>query len=371
VRLQAAKGLEKLDDPVALPTLSSTAGADASRPVREAAASAAASISRVAGSPLPAQWHFDRVVDRVVVEREGECALTRTMTLRIDSAPEPVKELAIVLPDAFPQVSSVVGAGGDPLAFKLEWQGERRHAVFNVPSIGTGEATSFTLSARSRRPVFRSGASEILVEYAPAPMQARVDALSVELVLPGGGRAIAPAGLRVDKRADGEVIALERSAVSPRELDSLLLRAAAPTASFKLPYSPPRSYARAGDLATAACVVAVILASLTALIVSFRRTMGERADRAVVVAVLTAGAVVFLTPMIFEDNLAYYSLARSAVLDGDLDSIRCSARCSKCPSSPEPTRSRWPRMPSRPPTRRTAFPSLTSSSWRPGTSSPC
>ncbi len=302
VRLVAAMTLQDLADPAALPDLEKTAGGDAVAAVREEAGAALAAIFQIPGSALPALWHYERIDDRLVLDREGECTLTRTFTLTVDTSPEAIDQLSILLPRDFPRVDRVAGIEGNPLDFTLEWREGLRELVLEVLPIDAGASATFTVVARSRRPVSAVAADTVLVTYRPAPVQARVRELHVGIATPAG-----------------EMATLDRAEVSPRDLEGVVVRASVAASELKLQEPPPRSYSRAGDLTTAAGVVAAILAGLAATIVWLRRRLGGRADRAILVAVLTTGALLFLTPILVEDNLPYYALARSAVFDGDLD----------------------------------------------------
>jgi HEAT repeat protein len=302
VRLLSAMALQELADPSVVPDLEKVAGRDPFAAVREAAGEAVASILKIPGSALPALWHYERIDDRLVLGREGECTLTRTFTMSIDESPEGTDELSILLPRDFPRVDRVLDAQADPVDFTLEWKEGLRELVLEVSPIEAGTSATFTVVARSRRPVSAAGAEKVFVTYRPAPVQARVGVLHVSIASPSG-----------------EAATLDRTELSPGDLEGVVVRASVPTSELNLLEPPPRSYSRAGDLTKAAGVVAAILAALAATIVHLRRRHGGRADRAILVAVLTTGALLFLTPIIVEDNLPYYALARSAVFDGDLD----------------------------------------------------
>jgi HEAT repeat protein len=304
VRIESSVGLEDLADPSSLPALTRTAGGDPDADVREAAASGIATILKIPGSQLPAVWHYDRIDDRVVVDREGVCTLTRTLTVAIESSPEGIRELRILLPRAFPQADRVLDAQGKALTFSHQWANGLREIVFSVAPIESGGGATFTVVARSRRLVSADGAAAILLTYSPAPVQARVAALHVGIASPAG-----------------EATALDRSGLAPADVEDLVVRAAVPSAGLKLPRPPGRSYSRAADWTAILGVFAALLGALAATIIRLRKTLGERAHRAILVAVLTTGAVLFLTPILTEDNLPYYALARSAVLDGDFDRV--------------------------------------------------
>ena len=300
VRVASAVGLEDLADPSAVSPLEAAAGGDEEAEVRLAAATALASYRHIPGSALPGLWHFESISDRLGLDPSGVCTLTRTFTVLVDRSPEAIDKLKILLPSAFPEVDRVADAEGQPLIFTLEWKDGLRQVVFDVAPIETGVPSAFTLSARSARPLSAQGPRDLLVTYAPGPFQANVAALHVAL-------AGSPA--------------FDRNNVSPADAENLVVRFTTAAPAGKRPVVPAKTYSRAGDLTTAAFVVAMILACLAAAIVRLRRTLGERADRAILVAVLTAGALVFLTPILLEDNLPYYALARSAVFDGDLDRV--------------------------------------------------
>jgi HEAT repeat protein len=306
VRLVAAMALGELKDPLSVPALVRAAGGDPDRDAREAAAAAIASTQGIRGSALPALWHYERLDDRLALSKNGECTLTRTFTLSVDTSPEPIDALRILLPASFPRVDRVADAQGNAIGFTVESEEWLRHLVFSVPPIGSGDTATFTVVARSRRPLSALGANELLLTYAPGPVQARVAALHVELGVQGADR---PAAI------------LDRTAVAPQDFDGLVVTAAVPASGMTLPHPAPRSYSQAVDWTAISGVVAALLGCLAAAIVFLRRRLGERADRAILVAVLTTGAVLFVTPILVEDNLAYYALARSAILDGQLDRI--------------------------------------------------
>lgn len=302
VRLESTVGLEVLHDPAAVPALTRTAGDDADPDVRSAAAETAASIAGVHGSQLPALWHFERVDDRVVVGDDGACSLTRRFTVVVDRSPEAIASLKVLVPHDFPRVDRLTDEQGHPLAYALGWTSGLRELTVAVPPLASGDAATLTLYARSERPVTVKSATEVLVAYRPAPLQARVVALHVGIA----------------SRA-GELAVLDRSHLSPGDLEQIEVRAVAPSLAAKRAKVAERSYSRGFDLSLAFGVVAAILACLAATIVRLRRTMGARSDRAVLAAVLAAGAILLLTPILVEDNYSYFALARSAVLDGDLD----------------------------------------------------
>ncbi len=322
VRLVSAMGLGALEDPEAVPALMRTAGGDPDQDAREAAAAAIATIQGIRGSALPALWHFERLDDRLVLDQNGGCTLTRTFTLVVDTAPEAIRELRILLPESFPRADSVADAMGNLLGFEVASEEWLRHLVFAVPPMASGESATFTLVARSTRPVSALGASEVLVAYAPGPVQARVAALHVEVALPGGkARSLGPADLRLQPGPGGQTAILDRMAVAPQDLEKLVVRVAVPASVLTLPDPPSRSYSPFVDWTATTGVIAAILGCLAAAIVRLRRRLGERAGRAILVAVLTTGAVLLLTPILVEDNLSYYAMARSAVMDGHLDRV--------------------------------------------------
>jgi len=253
--------------------------------------------------PLQTRWRFDRIEDKVALARDGECTLTRTIVVR-GLEPTPVTRFRILLPPSFPEVESVLDANGVRLGFACVRQGDDRQLRFAVPPLGRDELATFTLTARSRRPLFVASADEALLVYSPAPIDAAVAALRVELSL-----------------ADRELEALDRTNLAARDLDDVILRVGIPASSLTLPRPPPRLYTRGGDLAWAAGVAAAALAVLAAIILWLRRKFGPSSDRAILVAVLTTGAFLFLTPALVQDCLSYYALARSAVLDGDLNRV--------------------------------------------------
>jgi HEAT repeat protein len=304
VRVESAVGLEDLSDPAALPALSRAAGGDADADVREAAATAAAAIQKIPGSQLPAVWHFERIDDRVALDATGACTLTRTMTVAIEASPEPVRDLRILLPEAFPRIDRVTDAQGNPLQASVEWMNGLRELVFSSPPIESGGSATFTVVARSDRPISSYGADRIELAYSPGPVQARVQSLHVSLLSPAGS-----------------VASLDRSALTPADIEDVIVRAEVAASGLRLARPPGATYSRVRDLTAASGVVASVLAILAATIIRLRKTMGERAPRMILVAVLTAGAILLLTPILTEDNLPYYALARSAVLDGDLDRI--------------------------------------------------
>ena len=300
VRVAAAVGLEDLPDPAVISPLQTAAGGDEEPEVRLAAATALAAHLHIPGSALPGLWHFEKIADNLGLDSAGACTLTRTFTLLIDRSPEAIDNLKILLPSAFPEVDRVADAEGHPLPFTLEWKDGLRQVVFDVAPIETGVPATFTFDARSARPLSAGGAHELLVNFAPGPFQANVAALHVDLA---GSKAF------------------DRKDLSSHEAESLVVQFAIAAPDGKQPLVPSRSYSRAGDLTTAAFVVVAILLCLAAVVVRLRRMLGERADRAILVAVLTAGALVLLTPILVEDNLPYYALARSAVFDGDFDRV--------------------------------------------------
>ena len=266
-------------------------------------------------------WVFDRIEDHVAVAQDGECTLTRTIVVR-GVRSRPATRIEIFLPPSFTQVQSVLDANGGRLQFGFRRKGDDRQLLFAIPPLKKDNTATFTLSARSRRPVFTANADEALIVYSPAPADAPVAALRVELALPfGGARPIEPTDLRLKPEAQGAIATLERSDLSRRELRAVVLRVGIPAAALKLPRTPPRHYTPGSDLALAAVVAGAALTVLAVCIFWLRRKLGESSDRAILVAVLTTGAFLFLTPILVEDNLTYYAFARSAVLDGDLDPV--------------------------------------------------
>jgi hypothetical protein len=128
-----------------------------------------------------------------------------------------------------------------------------------------------------------------------------------------------PADAKRLTQSDGERVSLSRAELPAQDAQELMLQVALPRSALDLRHAPPQFHSRSSDLGLAAGIVAVVLASLAAVIVWLRRRLGRRADRGILIAVLVAGAFLLLTPILLEDNLTYYAMARSAVLDGDFD----------------------------------------------------
>lgn len=269
--------------------------------------------------PKSKPWLYERIEDRLALAPDGECSLTRTFTVRGERTAA-IRKLEVTLPESFPDVDRVTDAEGNPLDFGIGWKDSEHQLTFDVPRIDKDATATFAFTARSRRPLFLSGRDEARLVYAPGPIDARVRHLRVELSLPAKDvRVIEPNDLRLGPRSPGEAAILERDGLEMDEVDDLALQVGVTASALKWPRTPPRRYTEAGDLALAAGVVAVILAGLTAAILRLRRKLGERSQRAILVAVLSTGAFLFLTPILIEDCLPYYAITRSAVLDGDLD----------------------------------------------------
>ena len=320
VRLEAAAGLNELDEPASLAALEGVVGGDVDAGVRAEAAAAAAWIRRVPGFALPALWHFEKIADRVAITEDGACTLERAITVAIDRSPEAIPNLKLLLPVDFPRVDRVLDSEGRSREFTLESDEGFHYLVLQVPPIFSGAVSTFTLFARSRRPLTALAGGEILLSYAPAPVQARVGTFLVRIEAPNVRvRGISPPDLKLDAQAAVPGMTVARTELSPGDVEKLVVRVALPAAALNEPRTLPRSYSRHADLAAVGGLVAVILAGLAAAIVRIRRGMGERGNRAILVLALTTGALFLLCPILLEDNLPYYAVARSAVIDGDLD----------------------------------------------------
>jgi hypothetical protein len=263
---------------------------------------ATAANAGIPGTAMPAQWHFERIDDRLALDGDGLCTLTRTFSLVIDDSPRPLRSLRILVPTGFATVDRVADAQGNPLKFKIEWVDDLRQLSLVVPTLERGVPTTFSVLARGRHLVVSSSAGEAVINYAPGPFQARVQTLHVELAGPAGQTA-----------------SLDRTGVPPGYATDVVLRATIPASGLTERDAPTRSYTRDQDLRTLAIVIASILGGLFATIIALRRRLKERADRLILVAALTTGALLFLSPILLEDNLSYYAWGRSAVFDHDMD----------------------------------------------------
>ena len=271
------------------------------------------------GDPIPVPWRYDRIEDRISLARNGECTLTRTFRVRGDGS-GPISRVEAVLPEPFQQVDRVADAEGGSPKFELDWDKKSRVLRIDFPRIDGDETATFTVTSRSFRPLFQNGSAEAAVVYSPGSVEAPVKALHVEMSLPAGtARVIEPSDLQVRAGTEPAIVTLDRADIVRGQMADLVVRVGLPASALSLARTPPRATTRNGDLALIAGIVAAVLGILTAVILWLCRARGALGHRAILAAVLTAGAFLFLSPSLIEDNLPYYALARSAVFDGDLD----------------------------------------------------
>ena len=124
--------------------------------------------------PPQKRWAFDRIEDRIALSHDGECTLVRNFVVR-GLQPKGPTRLTFFLPAAFPELDGFADATtGKPVAFDYRRKGDQRQISFAVPALEQNATMSFTLSAKSRRPIFADGTDQDLFVYSPAPTDAPV-----------------------------------------------------------------------------------------------------------------------------------------------------------------------------------------------------
>jgi len=297
VRRDALIGLQDLSVASLREDVVERMATDPSAKVRSQAARTLQTIDRTPGHVVPAQWHIEEVEDRVTVDGEGAAILHRRMTVVVDRTAAPLDSLILFLPLTFSEVTSI-RVGEEEADIDMELYKGFRELEVEVPDLESGDAQIIEIEASANQTVYlESGVPTAF--YSPGPLPADVGRIQVTL------------------DAGAEVINYEARALSRDAVDAIEIStpADAPDAD------PTRRYRASGDLAWAAAIAALFGVLLVGGSVRARRRWGYEADPLILIGILCAGLFFFLTPQLLEDNLSYYAVARSSVIEGTLDRI--------------------------------------------------
>jgi HEAT repeat protein len=270
---------------------------DPASKVRSQAAKTLRTLDGTPGHVVPALWHIEDVADQVTVDEKGAASLHRRLTVVVDRTATPLDSVPLMLPMAFSRVSSV-RVGGEESEIDLElYKGVRALEVDLLP-LDSGESQVVEIEASADQVIYARG-GDAFAFYTPGPMPAEVARLQVTLDAGAGA---------VDFKAES----LSREAVDDIEIS-------APT--DPPPTATTRHYRLWSDLGWIAAIAIPFGVVLVGGCVRARRRRGYDADPLILTGILLAGLFFLLTPQLLEDNLSYYAVARSAVLEGTIDRL--------------------------------------------------
>ncbi|MBI2190615.1 MAG: HEAT repeat domain-containing protein [Planctomycetes bacterium] len=325
-RAEAARKLGNLRAEAAEPFLV-MALKDQNGTVRQSAAKALALIRRNSGRIQPFEWEIAKLSDHLTVQPDGSVRLARSVHFKVVWTRRPVEEIFLFLPPADARVLSVQNDEGSTLPFQEDRDyPQPQVGVSGFAPVAEGQERRVVVEAELHGLLSREDSrNRLRLVYRPGFHNVPVARYAIEVVLPEGSSAEQPGspgpGWSLERKAGGPRPTLswasnrlEREAQRTLIFDARVAAESLPHAEGLSPMDRPLR-----DLSMAGAVFLIVCGLGGLYLYRVRETQnGSFEVRALIVCSL-AGLVVFFQPALLEDNLSYYSFARSPLFDGDFN----------------------------------------------------
>ena len=295
--------------------------------VRSRAAKALWRIRRDSGDKRDYLWHVVSLSDRLTVLPSGKVGLTRRIRVQISVTYDPVKKVGFLLPAGDLHVRYASDGDGRPLHFETDWDYPQPELeVSGISPATSGSTREVVVDLDLEGVVFREPGGDGMARlvYKPGFQNVPLWKYDLEIQLPSGAelsRRPRRALLEARPGEDGGLPSLGWSGESLSRVEQRALRFEATFPAESLTGAraemvadrPPR------DLAVALSVLFALCLAGAAYLFVMRQIHPARFHVHVLAVASLLGLVALFQPDLIEDNLAYYSYARSPLLDGDFN----------------------------------------------------